>query len=321
LSEKRDPDRVGRWAIMATGTDNQGKSSPPANDSPKLHWGPRGLLLLVAALSAVLAVVVGFLFGWPTDTNHTRAGDAGPVRALRESAPNLAARQADEDSSATIYIGSTNLPPIYAPDEMSIVDELVRIAFAQIGREAQIVPQPAERSLINANRGINGGDLLRVEGIDELYPNLVRVPVRLIDFDFVIFTKRAMPPITGWDDLKPYSVAIIRGWKILEENVRGTAYLTKVENAELLFRFLESDRADIIIYERLQGLHIIQSLGLSEIQVVEPPLVSRPMFLYLHKSHRLLIPALERALIQLIQDGTYERIKTEVLSSHQNGEP
>jgi polar amino acid transport system substrate-binding protein len=305
---------------MATGTDNQGKPSPPSKDSPKLYWGSRGLLLLVAALSAVLVLFVGFLFGWPTDTNHISAGDAEHVRTLREAAPNLVARKADEDSSKTIYIGSTNLPPIYAPDEKSIVDELVRVAFAQIGREAQIVPQPAERSLINANRGINDGDLLRVEGIDEIYPNLVRVPVRLIDFDFVIFTKRAMPPITGWDDLKPYSVAIIRGWKILEKNVLGTAYLTKVEDAELLFQFLDSDRADIVIYERLQGLYVIRNLGLSDIQVVEPPLVSRPMFLYLHKKHRTLIPALERTLTQLIQDGTYERIKTEVLSSQQNGE-
>jgi polar amino acid transport system substrate-binding protein len=305
---------------MATGTDNQGKSSPPANDSPKLHWGPRGLLFLVAALSAVLALVVGFWFGWPTDANHTSAGDAEHVRALRESVPNLAARQADENSSEIIYIGSTNLPPIYAPDEKSIVDQLVRIAFAKIGRKARNVPQPAERSLINANRGINDGDLLRVAGLDKLYPNLVRVRVRLIDFEFVIFTKKTMPPIAGWDDLKPFSVAIIRGWKILERNVRGTAHLTKVEDAEHLFRLLESDRADIVIYERLQGYHVIQKLGLSGIQLLEPPLISRPMFLYLHKSHRPLIPALERALTQLIQDGTYEMIKTDVLSSPQNKE-
>jgi polar amino acid transport system substrate-binding protein len=160
-----------------------------------------------------------------------------------------------------------------------------------------------------------------VEGIDEIYPNLVRVPVRLIDFDFVIFTKKTIPPILDWDDLKPYSVAIIRGWKILEKNVQGTAYLTKVEDAELLFRLLESDRADIVIYERLQGLYIIQKLGLSDIQVMEPALVSKPMFLYLHMNHRPLIPALGKALTQLIQVGTYEMIKTEVLSRHQNGEP
>jgi polar amino acid transport system substrate-binding protein len=305
---------------MGTRAKCRGKSSPPANNSANLHWGPRVVLLLVAALSAVLALIVGFVVGWPADANLTTARDAEHVHALRHSDPDLAARQADKNSTDIIYIGSTNLPPLYSPDKKSIVDELIRIAFAKIGREARIVPQPAERSLINANRAINAGDLLRVEGIDEIYPNLVRVPVRLIDFDFVIFTKSAMPPITGWDDLKPYSVAIIRGWKILERNVRGTAYLTKVEDAEILFRFLESDRADIIIYERLQGLHIIQSLGLSDIQVVEPPLVSRPMFLYLHRNHRPLIPALERALTQLIQDGTYERIKTEALSSHQNGE-
>ena len=175
--------------------------------------------------------------------------------------------------------------------------------------------------MINANRGINDGDLLRVEGIDKLYPNLVRVPVRLFDFEFVAFTKKTMPPISGWKDLKPYSVAIIRGWKILEKNVLGTACLTKVEDAEILFRLLESDRADVAIYERLQGQHIIQKLGLSNIRVVEPPIITKAMFLYLHKKHLALIPSLEKSLNKLIEDGSYEKIKTEVLSINLNRKP
>jgi polar amino acid transport system substrate-binding protein len=229
--------------------------------------------------------------------------------------------QAEEKSSEIIYIGSTNLPPLYSPDKKSIVDQLVSIAFAKIGRKAKIVPLPAERSLINANRGINDGDLLRVEGIDKLYPNLVRVPVRLIDFEFVAFARQALPPMPEWKDLKPYNIAIIRGWKILEKNVLGTASLTSVENAEILFGLLESDRADIVIYERLQGYHVIRKLGLSDIHVVEPPIITKPMFLYLHKKHRPLIPALEKALNQLIQDGTYETIKARILSRYPTGKP
>jgi polar amino acid transport system substrate-binding protein len=229
--------------------------------------------------------------------------------------------QAEEKSSEIIYIGSTNRLPLFSPDEKSIVDQLVKLAFKRIGREAQIVPLPAERSLINANRGINDGDLLRVEGIEKAYPNLVRVPVRLIDFEFVAFSKKTVPPISGWNDFKPYSVAIIRGWKILETNVLGTAGLTKVEDAEILFRFLESDRADIAIYERLQGYHVIHKLGLTDIHVVEPPIIIKPMFLYLHKKHRRLIPALEKALKQLIQDGTYETIKARILSKYPTRKP
>jgi polar amino acid transport system substrate-binding protein len=229
--------------------------------------------------------------------------------------------QADVKGLEIIYIGSTNLPPLFSPDGKGIVDQLVITAFNRIGREAKIVPMPAERSLINANRGINDGDLLRVEGIEKLYTNLVRVPVRLIDFEFVAFTKQALPPFSTWKDLKPYSVAIIRGWKILETNVQGTACLTKVENADILFQLLESDRADIVIYERLQGYHVIRKLGISDIQVVEPPLITKPMFLYLHKKHRSLIPALEKALKELIEDGTYERIKATILTNHPNRKP
>ena len=228
---------------------------------------------------------------------------------------------AEEKGTEIIYIGSTFRAPLSSPDEKGIIDQLVKNAFKQIGREARIVHLPAERSLINANRGINDGDLLRVEGIDKLYPNLVRVPVPLIDFEFVAFTKQSIPALSGWKSLEPYSVGIIRGWKILETNLAEIAFLTKVENAEILFLLLESDHADIVIYDRIQGYGVIRKLKLSNIQVMEPPIITKPMFLYLHKKHRALIPEIEKALIQLIQDGSHELIKAAALPTDQNGKP
>ena len=228
---------------------------------------------------------------------------------------------AEEKGAEIIYIGSTFRAPLSSPDEKGIIDQLVKTAFKQIGREARIVHLPAERSLINANRGINDGDLLRVEGIDKLYSNLIRVPVRLIDFEFAAFTKQQIPALSAWKDFKPYSVGIIRGWKILETNLVETAFLTKVENAEILFLLLESDRADIVIYDRIQGYGVIQKLRLLNIRVVEPPIITKPMFLYLHKKHRTLIPALAKMLSLLIQDGSYELIKGDALPSDQDGKP
>ncbi|MDZ7760731.1 MAG: hypothetical protein U5L00_10805 [Desulfovermiculus sp.] len=45
--------------------------------------------------------------------------------------------------------------------------------------------------------------------------------------------------------------------------------------------------------------------------MLEPPLASRNMYLYMHKKHRHLVELLAGALRRMKQDGTYARIVTE----------
>ncbi len=211
-----------------------------------------------------------------------------------------------------LFIGSPFEPPISSPDQQGIVDRIILQAFAKIGREALITRLPAERSLLVAAQGINDGDLIRVEGLQRQYPNLIQVPEKLIDFEFVAFSKAAQVSVRDWDDLSPYSVGIVRGWKILQEKAAG-ALLTQVDSLALLFTLIEKGRADLVIYERLAGLQAIQSLQLKDIQQVEPPLETQSMYLYLHKRHKTLVAPLVEALRSMKRDGSYQLIIAEGL--------
>lgn len=213
------------------------------------------------------------------------------------------------------YIGSGAAPPLSDSQQTGMLDLLVKEAFSRIGEQAIITLLPSERSLINANQGVNDGDLVRIDGIDRLYPNLVKVPEKICDFDFVAFSKNADLELADWDSLKPYSVGIIAGWKILEVNVHSNILL-KVATPELLFKLLNNDRADMVIYNKIEGFGIIKDLNLKDIHVIDPPFESREMFLYLNKKHLPLIQKLAQALRTMKEDGTYSIIEKKALEPY-----
>lgn len=212
-----------------------------------------------------------------------------------------------------ILIGSDAAPPLSTSEQTGMLDAIVKEAFSRIGLHADIVQLPSERSLLNANQGVTDGDLVRIDGLDKSYENLVKVPEKTCDFDFVAFTKsEGVQLAAGWDSLKPYSVGIITGWKILEDNVHSRI-LTKVDSPEALFTLLEKDRVDMIIYNRHEGYGVITKMKLVGVNVVEPPLESREMFLYLNKRHHDIVDGLAESLREMKMDGTFSEITAKSL--------
>ena len=205
-------------------------------------------------------------------------------------------------------------PPLSTPEQSGMYDLVLKEAFNRIGRDIDIIQLPAERSLTNANAGITDGDFVRISGLDRIYPNLIRVPEKMTDFEFVAFSKHVDINTTGWETLIPYDVAIVRGWKILEENVVGTRSLIRTKNQDILFTLLDMDRTDIIVYSRFEGYGVIRKENMKGVKAHEPPLAVREMFLYLNKKHQKLVPLVAAAFKEMKADGTYEKIKRETLT-------
>ena len=202
--------------------------------------------------------------------------------------------------------------PISSPDGSGLFDRVVKEAMARVGVDVELQQLSAERSLANANRGLDDGDGPRIEGIDRIYPNLVRVPEQIVEYDFVAFTNQVDPEIRGFASLEPYHVGIVRGWKILERGLAGAASLTTVRTPRLLMTLLAKQRVQVVVFERTMGVAMAQDIGLDEVRVLEPPLVTRPMFLYLNLEHAALVPKVAAALREMKADGTYDRIVREV---------
>ena len=168
--------------------------------------------------------------------------------------------------------------PYHYPDQTGIIDLWMKEAFARIGREVIIDWQPPERGIENANRGIVDGDAGRIGGMSQRYTNLIQIPEILMVADFVAFTLNLKFRPGGWQSLRSYNVAIVRGHKISEENVVGTRGLFKARNAEALFSLLNNNRVDIAICERLFGSLTAMKTN-PAIRPVEPPLANSNFYL------------------------------------------
>lgn len=226
--------------------------------------------------------------------------------------------EADADPLAVNTFGT---PPLSNGHCTGFHDLLTLELFHRLGLEVVIPRLPAGRALINANLGIDDGDLPRIAGLSRLYPNLVRVPESILSYTFVAFTRRITTTTERWDALQPYHVGIVRGWKILEENIVNPRSLIKVKDPTQLFRLLKRDRAEVVVYEQWQGLQIAKDLAIEGLRILSPPLAEREMFLYLHKKHTNLAAKAAVVLKGMKEDGTYQRLFRETLAPLQKTLP
>jgi len=194
------------------------------------------------------------------------------------------------------------------------MDKVVQQAFAHINVQLDTVQLPAERGLINANSGLVDGEMSRINGLTKSYPNLIPVPEKIMDWEFVAFSKKDIDLSKGWASLANHSVALINGWKILENNVPKSSDVVKVKNPTQLFTLLELNRTDIVLFEKWGGLVLIKKNKLKDIRLLSPILAKREMHIYLNKKHNKLINPLNKALLEMKSNGQYQNIYNKILT-------
>lgn len=204
--------------------------------------------------------------------------------------------------------------PLSNPDQSGYFDLILRESFSRLGIPITFGQLSAERSLQSVNSGIDDGDFVRIAGLEKSYPNLIMVPEELDNFEFVAFSQDLDLVTNSWAALVPYHVGIVRGWKILEQNLSGVKELTAVKNQEQLFRLLKNGRVEVIVYSRNEGNYLLSKLGMENVRVLEPPLAVRPMYLYLNKKHLGLVAPLAVVLKEMKEEGIFSDIAQKTLT-------
>lgn len=207
-----------------------------------------------------------------------------------------------------LVLNTDGAPPHSRPDGTGFEDRIVAEAFRRIGLAVRLVMLPSERSLRNADAGVDDGVYVRVAGLESRYPGLVMVPEPVSSFVFTAFTRDRSLRVAGWTDLGPLSVAIVTGWKIVEDNTRGVRALTSVRDEEAVLTLLAQGRVDVAVAGLHAGRDIVRRLGLKGVQALSPPLAVRPMYIYLNRRHAALVPRLDEALRRMRADGSLERL-------------
>lgn len=177
---------------------------------------------------------------------------------------------------------------------------------------------PAERSLVLANKKVNDGDCCRIPAVVvNEYKNLIAVNESFFIARFSAFGKVRSAEIKNFEDLKPFSVGAVAGWKIAVNGVKKvkSAEVHIVTTPDQMFQMIDQDRLDYGVVGYLSGLESISRLGFDTIKAVEPPLIEKPLFLLLHVEHKNLIPVLDAEIKAMKQDGTIDRLYTKIIKS------
>jgi len=207
-----------------------------------------------------------------------------------------------------LHLVTAALPPL-APsaDKPGYMAQIAREAFTRIGVQVTISRLPAERALINVNSGLDDGVLMRMAGLKKAYPNLIRIPEKVMTFEFVAFTRNTSIHVSNFAELEPYTVAYVTGWKFYEDKVKKALEITCVRNLPELFELLKKERSEIILAERWQGLWAAKQKGM-KVRLLQPPFKVSDMYMYLNKRHAALVPMVAQALADMKQDGSFQRI-------------
>jgi len=213
----------------------------------------------------------------------------------------------------TLVFNTTGKSPLNTAAGEGFMDKVTEMALLNIGYELQLVKLPAERGLVNVNQGIDDAEMSRIAGLEKTYKNLRQIPEKIMDWEFVVFSKQDIDLTKGWESLANKDVAFINGWKILENNVPPSASINKVKNDNQLFLLLKKDRTDFIIYEKWAGLELIRKNKLSGVKLLDPPLAIRNMYIYLNKKHSKLINPLSLSLKRMKEDGSYRKLEKQIL--------
>jgi len=196
-------------------------------------------------------------------------------------------------------------------DQLSLtVTKILTIAYQELAIELQFVALPSKRSLLQSDSGQIDGEVLRIDNIDNLYSNLIAIPVPLFNFVGMAYTINCPTRITDATDILNARVAIHSGMVWQEKFIaQGPGSYTRVNNEESLFKLLIAKRVDYVLLGRSSATELLNTTyAKHNIVAVSPQITQSSLFHYVHRKHQDLVPLITRALKKMRVSGELAKI-------------
>ncbi len=199
--------------------------------------------------------------------------------------------------------------------------EILTIAYRRVDLQISTVEYPGRRSLYEANLGNIDGEIQRVIGLEQDYPNLIRVatPVNYVEPHF--FSNDKNITLDDCQALENYSIGIIRGIIYQEQCAEGANKVRVVDDFDVLMKLVDSGRLDVVIAAKVNGMSGIIRHNMESVHLLSPPPFEPiKLYHYLHKKNASLVPKIDQVLREMWVSGEHKEIRDrkfrEFLASH-----
>ena len=188
----------------------------------------------------------------------------------------------------------------------AIARHVLEEAYSRLGYEVRFDDLPGRRALEWADSGLTDGDVARIQGTENSFPNLLRVTVPVIHFKGVAFSKTVDRPIREWEDLRGLRIGVVRGIRYSTQGTKGMSPFFANDMTHL-FTILDKGRIEVAVAVLRAGqIEIARNFKESGIRVVGSPLYSAPLYHFVHAGRRNLVPKLEAVLSEMTASGEME---------------
>ena len=213
------------------------------------------------------------------------------------------------DNTPTFRLNAGTTEPLSSSNANGdgFYNQLSAEIFKRLNIKLTFIRLPSQRALIHANKGIDDANIARIKGLEKKWPNIIRVPESVITWEFTAFIRGQNTKINGWNSLKSYSVGHMNGWQIYEKKAAVAKKVIKSNSPRQLFELLKNGRIDLALFERSQAPYWFNKLKYSA-RPLTPPLAVKPLYIYVHKKHKNLVPKMAKVISEIKQDGTYQKI-------------
>jgi len=194
-----------------------------------------------------------------------------------------------------------------------------RAAYAKLGIEARGVRLPAARALAQSAAGVTDGEVHRIDAIKERHPQLLQIPIPVNTLEGVAITCGRDVDTTPPGAISGNRIGIKIGNRYAERLVQGMPSVTPLVDERKLVDMLVAHRLDIVVGDRPWANTLLAAPGTACLRINEPPLVTVPLYHYLHERHRDLVPAVTDALRELRDSGEMRRIVQRVTEDLRKG--
>jgi ABC-type amino acid transport substrate-binding protein len=82
-----------------------------------------------------------------------------------------------------------------------------------------------------------------------------------------------------------------------------------------MWKMIQLGRADITTAGRINGLYTLKKLGIEGIYPLDPPLNQWPLYHFLHKKHKKLVPKIDQVLKKWAESGELKRLRAQAIEN------
>ncbi|MCL2184733.1 MAG: ATP-binding protein [Treponema sp.] len=208
----------------------------------------------------------------------------------------------------TVWAQTNNTVKAAMSDDHSIIME--RILYTALKRSGfQMISN--RTGMRTAVADVNYGDAVilptQTDGWDIMYPNLIKVPVAIDNVEYTVYTLSSKNyHFSQWSDMAGLRIGFRWQNEYIANNLwRAQAgnLVTKNDISQLWDSLLNKE-TDVIILPRMSHFEHRFPHGIKRVGVFE----RQSVYTYVNNKHSELVPLLEKAYLEMFEDGTIERI-------------